>query len=45
VFHSEQSGHWPCQRELREPQDWQTYLVLGLAMLPKARGTKQEHKA
>jgi hypothetical protein len=24
VFHSEQSGHCPCQREDTDPQDWQT---------------------
>jgi hypothetical protein len=32
VFHSLQSGHWPCQREVREPQAWQTYRDLGFAM-------------
>jgi len=32
VFHSAQSGHWPCQREETDPQAWQTYRDLGLAI-------------
>src|SRR6476646_6897825 len=32
VFHSEQSGHWPCQRDETDPQAWHVYRDLGLAM-------------
>jgi len=33
VFHSAQSGHWPCQRFESEPQAWQTYRVFGFAIV------------
>src|SRR3954467_11992032 len=39
VFHSAQSTHCPCQRCDTDPQAWQTYRDLGLAMA----GTIHEH--
>jgi hypothetical protein len=34
VFHSAQSGHWPCQRIVTDPQAWHTYLDFSFAIAP-----------